>query len=82
MTERKKMYEYMADFKPVHIMELPNKNSEAGLVLWKEEIIRMKEKLEEVFDKEITMDDIREAIHIKNAERQAVKDFYAIMKDE
>lgn len=79
---KKKMYEYMADFKPVHIMELPNKNSEAGLVLWKEEIIRMKEKLEEVFDKEITMDDIREAIHIKNAERQAVKDFYAIMKDE
>ena len=79
---KKKMYEYMADFKPVHIMELPNKNSEAGLVLWKEEIIRMKEKLEEVFHKEITTDDIRNAIRVKNAERQAVKDFYAIMKEE
>lgn len=79
---KKKMYEYLAKVKPVHVMELPNKQSEEGLKLWYSEIIKMKEYLEEFFDVEITDEDIREAIRIKNAERSAIKDFYSIMKDE
>ena len=74
------MYEYMAEFKPIHVMELPNRVSEDGLVLWKNEIIRMKEKLEEVFGITITEDDIRKGIQVKNAERSAIKKFYSIMK--
>ncbi|MBC6678250.1 double-cubane-cluster-containing anaerobic reductase [Zhenpiania hominis] len=77
---KKKMYEYMAEFKPIHVMELPNRVSEDGLVLWKNEIIRMKEKLEEVFGITITEDDIRKGIQVKNAERSAIKKFYSIMK--
>lgn len=79
---KKKMYEYLAKVKPVHVMELPNKQSEQGLKLWYTEIIKMKEYLEKFLDVEITDEDIREAIRVKNAERSAIKDFYGIMKDE
>lgn len=79
---KKKMYEYLAKVKPVHVMELPNKQSEQGLKLWYSEIIKMKEYLEKFLDVEITDEGIREAIKVKNAERSAIKDFYGIMKDE
>ena len=35
---KKKMYELMSDFKEVYVMELPNRQSEDGLELWKKEI--------------------------------------------
>lgn len=79
---KKKMYEYLSDFKPVHVMELPNSQSEAGLKLWKNEIIRLKSILEEMFDVRISEDDIRKAIKIKNNERKALKKFYELGKRE
>ncbi|MDO5689524.1 MAG: double-cubane-cluster-containing anaerobic reductase [Tissierellia bacterium] len=79
---KKKMYEYLAEVKNVHVMELPNKNNENSLMLWKDEIIKMKEILEEQFGVEITEERIRKAVRIKNAERSAMKDFYGIMKED
>lgn len=79
---KKKMYEYLAEVKNVHVMELPNKNNENSLLLWKDEIIKMKELLEEQFGVEITEEKIRNAVRIKNAERSAMKDFYGIMKED
>lgn len=79
---KKKMYEYLSDFKPVHVMELPNSQSQAGLKLWKDEIIKLKSILEEMFGAKITEDDIRKAIKIKNNERKALKKFYELGKRE
>lgn len=79
---KKKMYEYLSEIKPVHVMELPNSQSEAGLELWKKEIIKLKATLEEMFDATITEDDIRKAIKIKNNERKALKKFYELGKKE
>lgn len=59
------MYEYLSDYKPVHVMELPNSQSEAGLKMWKDEIIKLKTTLEEMFSVKISEDDIRKAIKIK-----------------
>ena len=56
---KKKMYEYLGQFKNVHVMNLPNTQSEDSLVLWKKEIIRLKEALEAQFGVTITEDDIR-----------------------
>ena len=53
------MYELMSEFKPVHVMELPNSQSERGLVFWKSEIIRTKEYLEEFFHIVITEEPLR-----------------------
>ena len=77
---KKKMYEYLGEFKPVHVMELPNRVSEDGIQAFKKEIIRMKEKLEEFFDVTITEDDIRRGIRVRNAERTAIKNLYSVMK--
>lgn len=79
---KKKMYEYLGKVKPTHVMELPNKQSEKGLELWYNEVIKMKEYLEDFLNVEITDEDIREAIRVKNAERSAIKDFYSIMKED
>lgn len=79
---KKKMYEYLSEIKPVHVMELPNSQSEAGLELWKKEIIKLKAILEEKFDATITEDNIKKAIKIKNNERKALKKFYELGKKE
>ena len=44
---KKKMYELMSDFKPMYVMQLPNTQDEDGFKLWKNEVIRFKEKLED-----------------------------------
>lgn len=78
---KKKMYEYMSEFKPFYLMNLPNSwNSDASFDLWKDEMVRLKEKLEEFFEVEITEEDIRESIELINAERDARKNFYSLGK--
>lgn len=77
---KKKMYELMAEFKPVHVMELPNSQSERGLAFWKSEIIRTKEYLEEFFHIVITEEMIRDAVHLNNEIRMSLKNLCELMK--
>ncbi|WP_346899358.1 double-cubane-cluster-containing anaerobic reductase [Clostridium sp. UBA7503] len=77
---KKKMYEYLSEFKPVHVMELPNSQSEEGLKLWKKEVIKFKEVLEKQFETTISDENIKEAIKLKNEERKALKAFYGLGK--
>lgn len=79
---KKKMYEYLSEFKPVHVMELPNSQSEDGLILWKNEIVRLKNVLENKFNVNISEENIKKAIVIKNNERTALKEFYELGKLE
>ena len=44
---KKKMYELLSEFKPVYTMELPNRQSESGYAMYRDEMIRFKEYLEE-----------------------------------
>lgn len=76
---KKKMYEYMSDFKDIFVMELPNSQSEASLQLWKSEIIRFKEYLEKKFQVKITEEDVRKAVHTENDVRSAMKELYGVM---
>ena len=76
---KKKMYEYMSEFKDVFLMELPNTQSEEALKLWRSEIVRFKEYLENKFEVTITEDDIREAVRIENEARKALKKLYELM---
>ena len=77
---KKKMYELMAEFKPVHVMELPNSQSERGLAFWKSEIIRTKEYLEEFFHIVITEEMIRDAVHLNNEIRTSLNNLCELMK--
>ncbi|WP_324044073.1 double-cubane-cluster-containing anaerobic reductase [Aeromonas dhakensis] len=76
---KKKMYEYMAEFKPVHVMQLPNSaDDEASRTLWRSEIVRFKELLEQQFGNPISEQALRDAIVLKNRERRALADFYRL----
>lgn len=78
---KKKMYELMGRLKPTHVMMLPhNPTLPASEELWLSEIHRAKEALEKQFHVTITDEAIREAIHQKNQERQAMVRLYEIGK--
>lgn len=77
---KKKMYEYLSQFKDVFTMELPNRQTEDGLQLWKNEIIRFKEYLEQKFEVTITEEQIRDAVRVQNEGRVALKRLYELMK--
>ncbi len=76
---KKKMYEYLGEFKDVHVMELPNSQAtKEGFDLWKSEIIKLKGILENKFEVKITDEAVKEAIALKNKERKALKGFYEL----
>lgn len=76
---KKKMYEYMADFKPLYLMQLPHMRDTAqSQQLWYQELKAFKGKLETFFNVEITETAIRQAIQLKNRERLAKKQFYEL----
>ncbi|MBU3104368.1 double-cubane-cluster-containing anaerobic reductase [Clostridium gasigenes] len=76
---KKKMYEYLGDFKDVHVMQLPNTQiGEKSYELWKDEVIKLKNIIEKKFALQITEDQIKEAIKLKNRERVALKNFYTL----
>lgn len=79
---KKKMYEYMAEFKETYLMELPNTQREDALVLWRNEMIRFKEYLEKHFETAITEEDIRKAIKVNNEARLALRKLYGVMKHD
>ncbi|MGP3590321.1 double-cubane-cluster-containing anaerobic reductase [Vagococcus sp. WN89Y] len=76
---KKKMYEYMAEFKAVHVMQLPNSAADAASrALWKAEILRLQTTIEQRFGQPISEAALRDAIRLKNRERQALANFYRV----
>lgn len=76
---KKKMYEYMADYKPVHVMQLPNTAQGASaLALWRSEIVKLTELVSTRFGREISEQALHDAIKLKNRERKALVDFYRL----
>ncbi|APC81265.1 TPA: double-cubane-cluster-containing anaerobic reductase [Clostridium botulinum] len=76
---KKKMYEYLNDIRPVHVMQLPQiSTGEDAYNLWRNEIVKLKERLEKDFNVEITEENIREMIKLRNKERQALREFYEL----
>ena len=77
---KKKMYELMAEFKPVFVMELPNSQSKASLKFWEQEIIRTKEYFEEFFNVIITDEMLKDSIRLGNQIRHSLKKLCEVMK--
>lgn len=78
---KKKMFELMGEYKPVHVMQLPNNpTTQESFELWTQEIILLKETLEKEFNTTITEAQIKDAINLKNRERVALKEFYGLGK--
>jgi predicted CoA-substrate-specific enzyme activase len=68
---KKKMFERLQEFKPLHVLELPQKpDDDGGFVRWKSEIVRLRGILEELTGNRITDDRLRDAIRLMNRERK------------
>ena len=78
---KKKMYELMGELKHCHIMQLPPGAEGRGVLdFWREEVISVKEDIEQFYGIEISDDRVREAIHLRNRERQAVLEFFEVAR--
>ena len=71
---KKKAYEVFDEITgKMYVMELPNKKSDDGRLLWRNEIKRLAEKLSAVTGRQITLDKLKEASRIVDAKRQALQ---------
>lgn len=78
---KKKMYEILNELKPIHVMHLPQgQEPDHAFAYWKEELIRLKGKLEEFFDVKITDEILKKEIKERNRERKILMDFYELGK--
>jgi len=79
---KKKMYELIAEKKPVHILELTQKvNEKDAFAHWLLEVQKMKSKLEDTFNRIITDEDLRNSIRMMNNERNLLKEALALGKE-
>lgn len=70
---KKKAYELLGELVPLHVMELPQMRRRADLNLWRGEIDRLVEKLQEVTGRRLEVENLRRAIGEVNAKRSALK---------
>jgi len=76
---KKKMYEYLGKIKPMHVMILPQTfDSADSFIFWKNELLRLKDRLEKEFSVKITDDNLKDAIADRNTERKVLKRFYQL----
>ena len=78
---KKKMYELMAEHRPMHVLELPQKpEDEHAFIHWLAEVGKLKGELERRFDVTITDEALAAAIDVMNTERRLRRELAALMK--
>ena len=71
---KKKMFELLARYKPVHVMQLPqNQDSGTALSFWLAEVKRLKVVIEKETGNRISDEKLATAIRLMNRERRAYK---------
>ena len=77
---KKKMYELLAETRPVYILELPQKVDDAdALAHWRTELRKFRDHLEVTFNVEITDEKLREATRTMNRERDLRRELASLM---
>jgi len=78
---KKKMYELMAQTRPMHVLELPQKPDDAdAMAHWVSELRKLKARLEQAFNVTFTDEAIRKAIGTMNRERSLRRRLANLMK--
>jgi benzoyl-CoA reductase/2-hydroxyglutaryl-CoA dehydratase subunit BcrC/BadD/HgdB len=70
---KKKAYEIFADYAPVYVMEIPQMKQACDRELWRTEVLRFKDKIEEVTGETITAPKLGEAIRLLNDRRRVLR---------
>ncbi|MDF2570980.1 MAG: fldC [Sporomusa sp.] len=80
---KKKMFELMKTFKPVHVMKLPQSYlDESDKAYWLNEVRILKDLLEAELKTQITDEKLREAIKVLNEERRLMQQLAEYMKND
>ncbi len=77
---KKKMFEILAEYHPVYVMEVPNKKNRASLDLWRSEVVDLKQVIEKLTGNKITADKLARATKLVNARRRALQRLYETRK--
>ena len=70
---KKKMFELLAAYKPVYVLELPQRQDEEAFSFWLRQLVLFKEKLEHEFSVQITEERISDALQLSDRFRRALK---------
>jgi len=80
---KKKMYELMSQTRPMYVLELPQKSRDSdAMAHWISELRKLRTKLQEHFDVEVTDEKIKKAINVMNHERRLRRELAALMKSQ
>src|SRR5699024_5462748 len=78
---KKKMYEYLNEIKPMHVMQLLQAiDRDHAFTVWRNEIILLIKRLEKEFNVKISDEDLRKAIKKCNDERRSLRELYSLGK--
>ncbi|MDF2883397.1 MAG: hypothetical protein K0R54_3954 [Clostridiaceae bacterium] len=77
---KKKAYEVLQDYVPVHVMDLPQMKRAKDYDMWMNEIKLFISKMEELTGNKVTVEALKESIKIVNNKRKALKRLYDLRK--
>lgn len=77
---KKKAWEVLDDYVPVHVMDLPQMKRKKDYKFWADEIKEFIGKMEELTGNKVTVESLKDAIKTVNAKRKALKRLYDLRK--
>lgn len=78
---KKKAWEVLEEYIPVHVMELPQMKRPKNYEQWKEEISLFMKRIEELTGNKVTVEGLKETIKLNNTKRRALKRLYDLRKN-
>ena len=79
---KKKMFEILNQYQPVHVMEVPNKKTQLSRDLWLGEVIAFKDIIEKLTGNTITADKLKQATKLVNGRRRALQRLYNLRQSK
>jgi benzoyl-CoA reductase/2-hydroxyglutaryl-CoA dehydratase subunit BcrC/BadD/HgdB len=71
---KKKMFELLERLKPLHVMQLPYSETEAQLSNWRNEILLLKDFIEQSAGTRVDESELRNQIRVQNEQRRLLKE--------
>ncbi|GFR35722.1 double-cubane-cluster-containing anaerobic reductase [Thermobrachium celere] len=78
---KKKAWEILNEYVPVHVMELPQMKREKNIDQWKSEIYDFINVIENLTGNKITFEKLKESVKMCNDKRKALKRLYELRKN-
>lgn len=69
---KKKAFEILGDYVPVHVMEVPQMKRDKDFALWQSEVLDFLARTEELTGQKVTAESLRRAVREVNAKRRAL----------